>query len=318
MKLFVFGLGYSAKAIIARLRPEITEVWGTTRSPDKLEAIKVLGVSPLLFPDPHALPPQEERERALPFPSWGGAGGGVRVIPESLKIPATLVQATHVLVSIAPDEHGDPVLNTHRDALAAVSPQSIVYLSTIGVYGDHDGAWVDELSSLKPVSRRSRQRVDAEAAWRNFAEETGVPVALIRLAGIYGPGRGPFEKIRRGTARRIVKPAQVFNRIHVDDIAAIVAAAFARRAVGPFNGADDEPAPPEDVLAYAAELLATPPPPAVPFADAEMTEMARTFYGENKRVRNERIKDELGVRLAYPTFREGLRAVMEAERHALP
>jgi nucleoside-diphosphate-sugar epimerase len=179
----------------------------------------------------------------------------------------------------------------------------------VGVYGDHDGAWVDEDTPCRPVSKRSRQRVEAELAWRRFAADTGVPVAVIRLSGIYGPGRGPFEKIRRGTARRIIKPGQVFNRIHVDDIAAIVEAAFLRRADGLFNGTDDEPAPPGDVLAYAAELLGVPPPPEVPYESAELSPMARSFYGENKRVRNDKIKRELGVELRYSTFREGLRAV---------
>jgi nucleoside-diphosphate-sugar epimerase len=226
---------------------------------------------------------------------------------------AALAEANHVLVSIAPDEAGDPVLARFRNALAALKPKSLVYLSTVGVYGDHDGGWVDEASECRPVSRRSRQRLAAEAAWRRFAEESGVPVAIVRLAGIYGPGRGPFEKIRRGTARRIVKPGQVFNRIHIDDIAAIVDAAFERRAMGIFNGADDEPAPPQDVLTYAAELLGLPPPPQVDFVTAELSPMARSFYGENKRVRNDRIKRELGVRLRHPTYREGLAAVLRKE-----
>jgi nucleoside-diphosphate-sugar epimerase len=166
------------------------------------------------------------------------------------------------------------------------------------------------------VSKRSGQRLTAEAAWRQFSEATGVPVAIIRLAGIYGPGRGPFQKIRNGTARRIIKPGQVFNRIHVDDIAAIVEAAFTHKADGIFNAVDDEPAPPQDVLAHAADLLGVPPPPEVLFQDADLTPMARSFYGENKRVRNQRIKRELGVRLAYPTYREGLRAVLQAETAA--
>ena len=224
-----------------------------------------------------------------------------------------LAEADRVLVSVAPNASGDPVLNAFGDELAAAKPQSIVYLSTVGVYGDHGGAWVDETSPCHPKSNRSRQRLDAEARWAGFGAETGVPVAIIRLAGIYGPGRGPFEKLRRGTARRIIKPGQVFNRIHVDDIAAIVEAAFERGASGVFNGSDDEPAPPQDVLAYAAELLGMPPPPEVPFEEAELTPMARSFYGENKRVRNRRIKSELGVRLAYPTYREGLAAVLASE-----
>jgi nucleoside-diphosphate-sugar epimerase len=254
---------------------------------------------------PSATPP--------PSPSRGGAGGGVAPSPT---IPAALRETTHLLVSIAPTDAGDPVLARFHDALAAAPLRSIVYLSTVGVYGDHDGAWVDESTPCRPVSARSRQRVDAEAAWRAFARAAGVPLAIIRLAGIYGPGRGPFEKIRRGTARRIVRPGQVFNRIHVDDIAAIVEAAFARRADGIFNGADDEPAPPEEVLAHAARLLGLPPPPEVAFEDADMTLMARSFYGESKRVRNEKIKSELGIRLSHSTYREGLAAILTAEAPA--
>jgi nucleoside-diphosphate-sugar epimerase len=288
VKLFCFGFGYSARAVAARLRPRLDAVWGTTREADGLDRIVVRGVRPVLF------------DGSRPEPAVGRA----------------LAAADHVLVSAPPGEAGDPVLNHHRNDLASAKPQSLVYLSTVGVYGDHGGAWVDEASECRPVSQRSQRRLAAEEAWRGFAAATGVPVAIIRLAGIYGPGRGPFEKVRRGTARRIIKPGQVFNRIHVDDIAAIVEAAFHRRADGIFNGVDDEPAPPEDVLAFAAELLGEPLPPEVAFEDAEMSPMARSFYGENKRVRNDGIKRELGVSLLYPSYREGLRAVLEAEQDA--
>ena len=292
MRLFVFGLGYSARAVVDRMRPRLDSAWGTTRDPGKMADIEAIGVVPLLF---------EGSQPAQP---------GSR--PDA-NLAETLAQSDHVLVSIAPDETGDPVLIRFRDDLVTLKPKSLVYLSTVGVYGDHDGDWVDETSPCRPVSKRSRQRVDAETQWRRFGEETGVPVAVIRLSGIYGPDRGPFEKIRRGTARRVVKPGQVFNRIHVDDIAAIVEAAFLRRADGVFNGTDDEPAPPQDVLAYAAELLGMPPPPEVAFDAAELSPMARTFYGENKRVGNDRIKDVLGVRLSHPTYREGLAATLRAE-----
>ncbi len=288
----MFGLGYSARATVARLQPTLEAVWGTTRDPGKLAKIEQLGVKPLLFN--------------------GSTADPARLTGKEL--PAALSQADHLLVSIAPDKHGDPVLNQFRQELAALQPKSIVYLSTIGVYGDHNGGWVDEASECRPVSERSRQRVKAEGKWQSFSAETGVPVAIIRLAGIYGPGRGPFQKIRRGTARRIVKPGQVFNRIHVDDIAETVEAAFLQQANGAFNGTDDEPAPPQDVLSFAADLLGVPAPPEVAFEEAEMTAMARTFYGENKRVRNDRIKRKLGVRLTYPTYREGLPAVLAAEQ----
>jgi nucleoside-diphosphate-sugar epimerase len=286
VKLFCFGFGYSARAIAKRLRTELEAAWGTTREPDKVDRIAMQAVRPILFDG-------TERQPA---------------------VSTALAKADHVLVAIPPGKAGDPVLAHHGEDLAALKPRSLVYLSTVGVYGDHGGAWVDEESECRPVSERSRLRLQAEAEWQRFAEETGVPVAIIRLAGIYGPRRGPFEKVRCGTARRIVKPGQVFNRIHVDDIATIVEAAFTKCADGVFNGVDDEPAPPQDVIAYAAELLGTPPPPEVAFEDAELTPMARSFYGENKRVRNDKIKRELGVQLAFPTYREGLGALLTRER----
>lgn len=292
MRLFIFGFGYSARAVVARMRPRLEAVWGTTRDAGKLAEIEALGMTPVLFDSASSqVPPPFTRE----------------------ELAAALAQSDHVLISIAPDQAGDPVLNHYRAELAALKPKALVYLSTVGVYGDHDGAWVDEASDCRPVSKRSRQRLAAEAAWRLFAAETGVPVAIVRLAGIYGPGRGPFEKIRRGTARRIIKPGQVFNRIHADDIGRIVEAALLKRADGIFNGADDEPAPPQDVLAHAAELLGAPLPPEIAFETAELSPMARSFYCENKRVDNKAIKDELEVMLAYPTYREGLRAVLAAE-----
>jgi nucleoside-diphosphate-sugar epimerase len=288
MRLFVFGFGYSAQAVAARLRPRLDEAWGTTREPLREAEICAAGVTPIRFDG----------------------------LSHSEAVSEALAGADHVLVSTPPAEGGDPVLNCHRSDLAALKPRALVYLSTVGVYGDHDGAWVDETSECRPASRRSLQRLEAEAAWRLFGEDTGTPVSIIRLAGIYGPGRGPFEKIRRGTARRILKPGQVFNRIHASDIAAIVEAAFDRRAKGVFNGADDEPAPPEDVLAYAAELLGLPPPPAMDFDSADLSPMARSFYGENKRVANSKIKQELGIRLSHPTYREGLAAILSDETGA--
>ena len=336
MRLFVFGLGYSARAVVERLRPKLEAAWGTTRDPKKLREIEALGVTPILFDGssdpadglvaPSYPSPQGPRERALPpplnsgVPEFSNSASRSGEHPTSVRgmgvaptLEAALEKATHVLVSIAPDEAGDPVLRHFGAELAAAKPLSVVYFSTVGVYGDHNGAWVSEESACRPASKRSRQRLAAERAWREFSEQPGLPVAIIRLAGIYGAGRGPFEKIRRGMARRIVKPGQVFNRIHVDDIAAIVEAALTQKADGVLNGSDDEPAPPQDVLAYAADLLGVQPPPEVAYDDADLTPMARSFYGENKRVRNDRIKRKLGVRLAHPTYREGLRAVLAAE-----
>jgi hypothetical protein len=292
MRLFAFGLGYSARAALAHMRPRLEAAWGTTRDPAKLTGIEALGITPLLFDGAEEQP--------------------------TLALSAALARADHILVSVAPDEDGDPVLARFRTELATLKPRAVAYLSTVGVYGDHGGDWVDETSECRPVSRRSRQRIEAEASWQMFSGETGVPVSILRLAGIYGPGRGPFEKIRRGAARRVIKAGQVFNRIHVDDIAALVEAALLRRADGIFNGSDDQPAPPQDVLAHAAALLGLPPPPEVAYEKAEMTPMARSFYGENKRVLNQRTKEALGLALRYPTYREGLAAILAQEQRSRP
>lgn len=281
MNLFCFGMGYSARATVTRMTPRLDRVWGTTRSGDNAPAIAALGAEPIVW-----------------------AGGE----PDE-KMAGALSKASHVLVSVAPDADGDPVLGGCATQLTDSEPQAISYLSTVGVYGDHGGAWVDEASECRPVSERSKRRVAAEQAWLDFGKETGIPVSVIRLSGIYGPGRGPFRKLTDGTSRRIVKDGQVFNRIHVDDIAQIVEAALVKRAAGIFNGTDDEPAPPQDVIAYAADLIGIEPPPEVPFEEADMTPMAKSFYGENKRVRNDRIKRELGVALIHPTYREGLTSV---------
>jgi nucleoside-diphosphate-sugar epimerase len=216
-----------------------------------------------------------------------------------------LGQATHVLASAAPDAAGDPFLAAVD--MAGARAEWVGYLSTTGVYGDHQGGWVDENTPLTPSSVRGEYRVLAEAQWR----ATGLPVHIFRLAGIYGPGRGPFEKVRDGTARRIIKPGQVFSRIHVDDIAQVVLASINRPNPGAaYNVCDDDPAPPEDVLSYAAHLLGLPEPPAVDYATADLSPMARSFYAESKRVRNDKIKNDLGVQLAHPDYRHGLKALL--------
>lgn len=281
--LLSLGHGYSAAALTRRLGSG-WRVIGTTRSAEKAARLAREGVEPLL---------------------WPGADLG----------PA-IKAATHVLASIAPDAGGDPVLAQHGEALAAAAPhlEWVGYLSTTGVYGDHRGGWVDESTPLAPTTERGRQRVVAEGQWQDLARRSGLPLHIFRLAGIYGPGRGPFEKVRAGTARRIIRENQYFSRIHVDDIAAVLAASIARPDPGAvYNVADDDPSPPEDVLAEAARLLGLPPPPEVAFEDAEMTPLARSFYAESKRVRNDRIKRDLGVRLAFPDYRSGLRALMQGE-----
>jgi nucleoside-diphosphate-sugar epimerase len=230
----------------------------------------------------------------------------------SAEVRALLQGATHVLISIPPDLEGDVVLRHFREDLAALPDLTwIGYLSTVGVYGDWHGEWVDEATVCQPISERSLLRLKVERAWLDFADETGKRVELFRLSGIYGPGRSSvIDNLRAGTARRIVKPGQVFNRIHVDDIARVLAAAIDKEAMHRiYNVSDDEPAPSQDVVAYAAELLGMPVPPEVPFAEAGLRGMAASFWAESKRVRNDRIKRDLGVSLLYPTYREGLRAI---------
>lgn len=217
---------------------------------------------------------------------------------------------THILVSIPPDEAGDPVLATHAADIAALPGLAwLGYLSTTGVYGTRDGGWVDETAELRPTSVRGARRVAAEAAWLRL----GVPVHIFRLAGIYGPGRSAFDALRAGTAKRIDADGQVFSRIHVDDIASVLLASLARPRPGAvYNVCDDEPAAQEAVIAHAARLIGVAPPPLVPLADTALSPMARGFYADNKRVSNALIKRELSIALAYPDYRAGLAAILAA------
>lgn len=220
---------------------------------------------------------------------------------------------SHILLSAAPQESGDPALPLLKDALAEGRPDWMGYLSTTGVYGDHGGAWIDEDTPPGRLGARGQRRVDAEAAWADVAERHDLPLHYFRLAGIYGPGRNQLSSVKNRTARRIDKPQQVFSRIHVDDIAQILLASIDRPRPGrAYNLCDDEPAPPQDVVAFAASLLGLSPPPLVPFAEADLSPMARSFYAENKRLKNDRLKEELGVTLKYPDYRSGLRALFDA------
>lgn len=238
----------------------------------------------------------------------------------SSNLAGAIGKATHILVSVPPGADGDPVLQHHGDdirgALASGSLEWIGYLSTVGVYGDQGGAWVDETTPAAPTSERSMRRLGAERAWLALAASgasSSPAVQVFRLAGIYGPGRSAVDQVRSGRARRIIKPGQVFNRIHVEDIAAVLEIAMAGKGSHCiYNLADDEPAPPQDVIAFAANLLGKPVPPDIPFDEADLSPMAKSFYAELKRVRNTRIKEDLGVSLQYPTYREGLRAVLAA------
>jgi nucleoside-diphosphate-sugar epimerase len=235
----------------------------------------------------------------------------------SAELARAIGEATHILHSAPPSAEGDPML-VHHEADLATAPhlEWIGYLSTIGVYGDTGGAWIDETAAPNPASERSKQRWAAEQAWMDFAaRHSGVTLQVFRLAGIYGPGRSSLERLRAGAEKRIDKPDQVFNRIHRDDIAATVLAGIRAGATasGVYNVTDDEPAPPQDIVTYAAGLLGIEPPPLIPWEEAEksMTSMARSFYLETKRVRNDRIKGDLGVKLSYPTYREGLSSLHE-------
>lgn len=282
--LLCFGMGFSAMALVELLDRSQWRIAATATTAEKAERIsKRYGIEASVF-------------------DGSAPSQGVR---------QALQQATHILVSAPPDEAGDPVLLHHAaDIVGAPHLAWIGYLSTIGVYGDHKGGWLDETTPENPMQGRSRWRRDAEIAWQRLGADRGTKCVLFRLAGIYGPGRSAIENVRSGRARRIIKPGQKFNRIHVEDIAAVVHASMqGRGAFDIYNLADDEPSPPEDVIVHAASLLGMPTPPAIPFDDPSISEMQRSFYSESKLVRNDRIKHDLGVRLAYPTYREGLAAI---------
>lgn len=273
--LLTLGHGYSAACLAASL-PAQWRVIGTTRSERKAARMRAEGVTPL---------------------DWN----------DTAAVDAAIDAARHILISMPPDAEGDPVLARHGARLRAARPHWIGYLSTTGVYGDRQGGWADEESPLEPVNARSKWRAAAEAAWC----ETGLGVTIFRLAGIYGPGRSAFDRLRTGRARRIIKPGQVFSRIHVADIAGVLRVALASPMPGRiYNVADNEPAPPQDVIAHAASLLGMEPPPAVDFDAADLSPMARSFYAESKRVDNRRIRAELGVNLLYPDYRAGLSAIL--------
>jgi nucleoside-diphosphate-sugar epimerase len=284
VRLFAFGLGYSAQRIVDRLGAGGAS--GTARTPEAAEALRRSGIEAFVF-------------------------DGVRGDPA---LTPGLARAQALLVSTPPQPAGDPAHRAFaREIAAAPELQRILYLSTIGVYGDWGGAWIDESSATRTTAPRGRWRLQAEAQWRALAAARGVPLDILRLAGIYGPGRNALVKLREGDARRIVKPGQVFNRVHVDDIAKVASLLVAAgRPGGVWNVADDEPAPPEDVIAFAAALLGIAPPPPEPFDGAAMSEMARSFYEDNRRVRIEKLKRELGFQPQYRTYREGLRALAAA------
>jgi len=291
MGVFFFGMGYSSRAVAQALhsiRDSGIPIAGTAREIAE------------------SLPKSAYRLHKF----HGNAPGAT--------LGDDLHKATHIVVSIPPDEHGDPVLRHHANDIAAAKHlQWLCYFSTVGVYGDFGGRLTDETAETHPINQRSQRRVAVEQHWQAFAKQYKLPLLILRLAGIYGPGRSQFDKLRDGTARRIVKPGQVFNRIHVEDIGRVTALAALQELGGTFNLADDEAAPPQEVVAYAAGLLGIAPPPEQPFDTAEMTPMARSFYADNKRVSNAAIKRALGIELLYPTYREGLAAILSEEKQSV-
>jgi nucleoside-diphosphate-sugar epimerase len=284
-RLFCFGLGYSALALARRVAAAGWSVTGTCRNTERQSLLRTFGYSAVLF----------DRDRPVDT--------------------SALNRVTHLLVSVPPDAAGDPVLAMHGGDIATLPALAWVgYLSTTGVYGDRGGGWVDESAPLWPTGDRGRRRVTAEQGWLDLWRDRGLPVHIFRLAAIYGPGRSTFDALRAGTARRICKPGQVFSRVHVEDLASVLIASMERPRPGAvYNVCDDDPAPPEAVVAHAAQLLGLEPPPLVPLEAAELSPMARSFYDDNKRVANRLIKTELGVTLCYPDFRVGLAAILAEE-----
>jgi nucleoside-diphosphate-sugar epimerase len=277
--LLILGAGFSGKAIGDVFRQAGFSVSGTTRSADKAESLRQLGIEPILYD-----------------------GGAV-----SDALAADMARATHVVQSIAPGKDGDPLFRPGAPALASLMPRLewAGYLSTVGVYGDHKGGWVDEETVLNPVSARSAERVEAENHWLAFNAASGLPVAVLRLAGIYGPGRNALRNMEEGTARRLIKKDQVFNRIRVEDIGRSALFLADRHLGGVWNITDDEPGPPQDVVAEAARLMGLQIPPDISFETAELSPMARSFYGENKRVSNAKLK-AAGFEFRFPNYRQSL------------
>lgn len=271
------------------------------------------------------------RQIAMEYPHWRVMGtgrspagdakeGGVSLYPFSRdqqieKFTEVAAKVTHILLSIPPDEAGDPVFDVMAEEILRLKKLKwIGYLSTTGVYGNLDGGLVTEESPYNPSGERGSRRMRAEQAWRGLYETNGLPVHIFRLPGIYGPGRNQLVSLKKGMARRIAKPGQIFSRIHVTDLAAILVASMEKPNPGAiYNVADDEPAPPQDVVAYAAKLLGVKPPPLIDFETADLSPMARSFYSDSKRVSNDKIKSELGISLKFPTYREGLAALLDGE-----
>jgi nucleoside-diphosphate-sugar epimerase len=283
-KLLSLGHGYSAQVFEKFLDPKIWEISVTTRDLKKAEILTARNINVFIWP--------------------------------SIDLTKEITSASHILLSIPPGEHGDLVFDSYFEAIKnAKDLEWIGYLSTTGVYGDHKGNWVNEKTKVNPTTVRGKRRVLAEKQWLSLAKDHRAPVNIFRLAGIYGQGRGPFSKILAGAAKRIIKENQVFSRIHVEDIAQVLLASVNRPGVGQiYNVCDDLPAPPEDVLSYAAKLLHKENPPKVDFFSTNLSEMVRSFYAENKRVENFKIKNDLDIKLKYPNYKVGLKSILREER----
>jgi nucleoside-diphosphate-sugar epimerase len=282
--ILFFGFGYCAQFLAPLLAAQGWHMSASCRDEEKAARLQGLGITPVMLD-------------GTPLSA------------------AALDRVNHVLLSAAPDAQGDPAVPLLQPALQETAAQMkwLGYLSTTGVYGDHAGAWIDEDTPPGILGARGQRRVEAETAWGELAAAYDLPMHYFRLAGIYGPGRNQLASLKAGTARRIEKPGQVFSRIHVDDIAAILLASMEKPHAGrAYNMCDDEAAPPQDVVAFAATLMSVAPPPLIAFEDADLSPMAQSFYRENKRIKNSRIKQELGITLKYPSYREGLRALFEA------
>ena len=279
--LLCFGFGFSAQAFVAQLDKRVWKISATSRDPEGFSRINARGFHGFLF------------------------GSKLQIAPD----------VTHLLISVPPDENGDPVLRLFQEQLQRLLKQLkwVGYLSTTGVYGDRGGDWVDEDSPLEPNTARGHRRLQAERSWLKLHSDYGLPVHLFRLAGIYGPGRNQLLTVLNGSAKRIIKQGQIFSRIHVDDIAGVLAASIAKTNPGrAYNVCDDEPCPPQEVVEYAANLLGLPVPPEIPYEQADLSPMAKSFYADSKRVSNKRMKGELGYKLIYPNYREGLTAIRTA------
>ncbi len=291
-KLFCFGYGYSCDYLGHELMQRGGwTISGTTRDQEKQQILRARGVEAHLFDGEHPL--------VDPFHMLEGT--------------------THLLISTPPGDEGDPSFLHHaQDILRTTSIEWVGYLSTTGVYGNRDGEKVYETSEIRPTSQRGSRRVLAEEQWSSLLKSDNLPLHIFRLSGIYGPGRSALDSVRAGVARRINKPGHAFGRIHTEDISNVLLASFERPQPGQaYNVCDDEPAPSHEVIAYACELLKRPLPPIVNFEDADLSPMARSFYMDNRRVQNAKIKEELGVNLKYSNFRAGLEGCMAAEDYVV-